>query len=87
MVVVPPPTTTKESAMKKTYNDFFDKLYSCSDFILPTKKVKMLNIENENFNFSIELTEDVMKQMVGRFVDVFGVKAVIQTAIESDTKE
>jgi hypothetical protein len=73
--------------MKKTYSDFFEKLYDCSDFILPTKKVHMLNIENENFKFSMELTEDAMKQMVGRFVEVFGVKAVIQTAIESDTEE
>jgi hypothetical protein len=87
MVVVPPPTTAKESTMKKTYNDFFENLYSCLDFGLPTKSVKMLNIENENMKFSMELTEDVMKQMVGRFVEVFGVKAVIQTAIESDTEK
>lgn len=86
-MLVPPPTTTKETIMKKTYSDFFKTLDEFSDFIMPTKKVHMLNIENENFKFSMELTEDVMKQMVGRFVNVFGVKAVIQTAIESDTEE
>lgn len=75
--------------MKKTYNygNFFDTLGECSDFIPTTKNVNMLNIENDNFKFSMELTEDVMRQMVSRFVEVFGVKAVIQTAIESDTKE
>jgi hypothetical protein len=73
--------------MKKTYSDFFETLEKCSEFILPTKTVNMLDIENDNFKVSMELTEDVMRQMISRFVEVFGVKAVIQTAIESDTEE
>jgi hypothetical protein len=72
-------------------------------FGLPVKKTCNLEFKNDKFNFSVNLNEDEMrqlviacikdihedemKQLVGECVKVFGLKAVISAASETDVDD
>jgi hypothetical protein len=72
-------------------------------FDLPVKKTCNLEFKNDKFNFSVNLNEDEMrqlviacikdihedemKQLVGECVKVFGLKAVISAASEADVDD
>jgi hypothetical protein len=94
--------------MNKHFN--FGKFYTFIEenvgddlFGLPVKKTCNLEFKNDKFNFSVNLNEselrqlviacikdiheDEMKQLVGECVKAFGLKAVISAASEADVDD
>ena len=56
-------------------------------FDLPVEKTCTFEFENGPMKFSINFTDNEMKQLVGACVKAFGLKAVINAASEADDSD
>jgi hypothetical protein len=74
--------------MKKTYSEFFKNLEDCADdfFKLPTSTAHKLTIENDGLEVTMELTESRMKELVSKCVYIYGLEAVVKSAVESSNE-
>ena len=79
--------------MKELFN--FGKFYKFIEendgeaffFDLPVEKTCTFEFENGPMKFSINFTDNEMKQLVGACVKAFGLKAVINAASEADDSD
>lgn len=70
--------------MNKTYANFFSVLEDyADDFFKPTSTAHDLVIENDGLKFTMELTESRMKELVSKCVSVYGLEAVVKSAVEA----
>lgn len=71
--------------MKETYANFFENLEECANtcFGLPTSTAHDLVIENDGLKFTMKLTENRMKELISKCVYVYGLEAVVKTAVKS----
>lgn len=71
--------------MNKTYANFFSVLEDCADdfFKLPTSTAHDLVIENDGLKVTMEMTEELMKELVSKCVYIYGLEAVVKSAVEA----
>lgn len=71
--------------MKKTYANYFRDLEECVDgfFKSPTSTAHELTIENDGMKVTMELTEELMKEIVSKCVHIYGLEAVVKAAVKS----
>ena len=71
--------------MKKTYANFFSVLEDHADdfFKLPTSTAHDLTIENNGLKVTMEMTEELMKELVSKCVYIYGLEAVVKSAVEA----
>jgi hypothetical protein len=72
--------------MNKTYSKFFVDLEDCFNddfFKLPTSTAHDLTIENDGLKVTMRMTEELMKELVSKCVHIYGLEAVVKSAVES----
>jgi hypothetical protein len=71
--------------MKETYAKFFRNLEECADdfFKLPTSTAHDLTIENGGLKVTMELTDELMKELISKCVYIYGLEAVVKSAVEA----
>lgn len=72
--------------MKKTYTAKYvrDLEYCVNNFFkLPTSTAHDLTIESDGLKVTMELTEELMKELVSKCVYIYGLEAVVKSAVES----
>jgi hypothetical protein len=71
--------------MKETYANFFRNLEECADdfFKLPTSTANDLTIENGGLKVTMELTDELMKELISKCVYIYGLEAVVKSAVEA----
>lgn len=42
-----------------------------------------LTIENDGLKVTMELTENLMKELISKFVNIYGLETVVKSAVES----
>ena len=67
-----------------TFKDYEKRAYDF--FGIPVSTAHNLTIENDGLNVTVELTENLMKELVSKCVYIYGLEAVVKSAVES-TKE
>ena len=71
----------KGKAMAKTFRDFEKDSYDF--FGLPVSTAHNLTIENDGLKVTMELTEKLMRELVSKCVYIYGLEAVVKSAVES----
>lgn len=74
--------------MKKTYVKFFRDLEDCADdfFKMSTSTTYDLTIEKDGLKVTMEMTEELMKELVSKCVHIYGLEAVVKSAVESSNE-
>ena len=70
----------------KDFNDFFENLEKASGgfFELPVSTAHNLTIEKDGIKVTVELTEKLMRELVSKCVYIYGLEAVVKSAVESE---
>ena len=70
----------------KDFNDFFENLEKVSGgfFGLPVSTAHNLTFEKDGIKVTVELTEKLMRELVSKCVYIYGLEAVVKSAVESE---